>query len=257
MKLYKYTSARYALDFLRTGKIKVATLDDVNDPNEWLPFIPSLNLTDGTNALSDRSRRAGFKKTFLNHYGFVSFSEVLFNPVLWGHYADKGRGIVLEFEVESGVKVLKVDYDPSQQRCHLDAAGASAFATEDEAKNLLRRKSFEWAYEQERRVFVELCDCDVVNINRDMPIYVSELKGFRLCGVVLGAECPLTFGHIFSKLEDRRKEAIAVKRLNFDMQTYMLVVSDECWLNQHKYYNLKYNPNNPSCRDKVPLTGNE
>ena len=257
MKLYKYTSAKYAIEFLRTGKIKVATLEDVNDPNEWLPFIPALNLPDGANALSDRGRRAGFKKTFLNHYGFVSFSETLFNPVLWGHYADKGRGIVLEFEYSPDAKVLSVDYDPSQKRCRLETAGNSPYATEEDARTLLRRKGVEWAYEKEKRVIVELHDCDVAGISGNVPIYVTELKGLSLCGVVLGTECPLTFGHIVSELETRRNEPIAIKRLGLDMQTYMLIVSDECWINQSEYYTLKYNPSHPSCRDKIPLTGNE
>ena len=64
MKLYKYTSAKCALDFLRKGKIKVVTLDDVNDPNERPPFISSLAETDGMNVLYDRYLRAGFKMTY-------------------------------------------------------------------------------------------------------------------------------------------------------------------------------------------------
>ena len=257
MKLYKYTSAKYALEFLRTGKIKVATPVDANDPNEWIPFVPALNLPDGSNALSDRVRRAGFKKTFLNHYGFVSFSETLFNPVLWGHYADKGRGIVLEFEYSPDAKVLTVEYDPKQTRCRLETMGTSVYATEEDARNLLRRKGFDWTYEQEKRVIVELRDCDVDKIRGEEPVFVTVLKELKLCGVVLGSECPLTFGHIFSELEKRRDEPIAIKRLGFDMQTYKLIVSDECWINQPEYYTLKYNPKHPSCRDKVPLTGNE
>lgn len=31
MKLYKYLSAQYALEYLRTKELKVATLEDVND----------------------------------------------------------------------------------------------------------------------------------------------------------------------------------------------------------------------------------
>ena len=85
----------------------------------------------------------------------------------------------------------------------------------------------------------------------------ETLKANRLCGVVLGAECPLTCGHIFSELETRKKEEIAIKRLNLDTHTYHLIVSDECWINQPEYHVWKYNHNHPSCRDKVPLTGNE
>ena len=257
MKLYKYMSAKYALDFLRTGRIKVATLEDVNDPNEWLPFIPGLTVSDGMNALYDRNRRAAFKKTFLAHYGFVSFSQDLFNPVLWGHYADKGRGIALEFEVTPEAKVLTVDYSLEQQRCCLNTVGNSVYATEEQVHALLGRKGPEWAYEKEKRVIVELCDCDIASINGNVPVYLTELKDFRLCGVVLGTECPLTFGHIFSELETRKKEEIAIKRLNLDTHTYHLIVSDECWINQPEYHVWKYNHNHPSCRDKVPLTGNE
>ena len=40
MKLYKYTTAEYGLAAIREKRLKVATLSDVNDPNEWIP-LPS------------------------------------------------------------------------------------------------------------------------------------------------------------------------------------------------------------------------
>ena len=39
MKLYKYTTAEYGLAAIREKRLKVTTLLDANDPNEWLPVM--------------------------------------------------------------------------------------------------------------------------------------------------------------------------------------------------------------------------
>ena len=82
MKLYKYTTAQYALEYLRTNEIKVTTLFDTNDPNEWIPFLQSQE--DGSNYLSQYSHKADFKKRYGENYGFKRGSnrERIYGEVL-------------------------------------------------------------------------------------------------------------------------------------------------------------------------------
>jgi len=113
---------------------------ELNDPFEFLGVD-----------LSDREFRKALKKTkadISKTKGILCFSKTWRNPVLWGHYADKHKGICLGFEVPRSVlgKVKYVDSRPSRPDV-LDEAFM---------KRLLFTKFSHWQYEQEYRVYVQL-----------------------------------------------------------------------------------------------------
>ena len=83
-RAYHFGSAQHALDDLRRRHLKIAQLDELNAPFElWAIAQP------------DRRLRQAF--------GLLCFSLDWHNPLLWGHYADRHRGLPLGFDVDEQI----------------------------------------------------------------------------------------------------------------------------------------------------------
>ena len=132
MRVYHFLSSRYAINDLKRRRLKIATFDDLNDPFDlWSVAQP------------DRSVRRGLRRWKVEmsaHYGMICFSQDWQNPVLWSHYADRHRGIVLRFEVNDEMlqEVTYVSARPALRG--IDMATAQA---------LLFTKYQDWQYERE------------------------------------------------------------------------------------------------------------
>jgi len=74
---------------------------ELNDPFEFL----GVDLSDP----DFRRQIKATKKTLSESRGLLCFSKNWHNPVLWGHYADKHRGICLGFDMPEDLPT-KVDY---------------------------------------------------------------------------------------------------------------------------------------------------
>lgn len=87
--MYHLLSARWALDDLTRWRLKIAEFADLNDPFELLGVeLPNRAL---------RRAFAAWKAKALREYGVLCFSRKWSNPVLWSHYADKHKGICLDW----------------------------------------------------------------------------------------------------------------------------------------------------------------
>src|ERR1700690_489805 len=91
MRVYHFINKEYGVEDLRRRRLKIAMLNELNDPFEFYGVD-----------LSDENIRRGFKKmkdelSLTN--GLLCFSRDWHNPVQWSHYADKHRGLCLGFEV--------------------------------------------------------------------------------------------------------------------------------------------------------------
>ena len=220
MKLYKYTSAKYALEFLRTRELKVTTLEDTNDPDEWVPYRMT---PDGHDYLADPSRRKQFRENVGAKFGFISLSSQMDNNVMWGHYADKFRGIVLEFETQPQAKIIPVKYQQTRYVLH-DAVSYR----NGEHLELIARKSSEWSYETEWRCFVEIVACKLVPFDHGRHIYLFPTEpNLKLSGIILGPDCPLEFGNVITELEAWQDHDITISRMAHDSLTYALRVTKE------------------------------
>jgi hypothetical protein len=73
-------------------RLKVARIDDVNDPFE----LQAMNCMrkDVRKAIAD------FRASQNEKIGLLCFSQAWKNPVLWSHYADRHRGICLGFDID-------------------------------------------------------------------------------------------------------------------------------------------------------------
>ncbi len=146
-RLYHFLSREHGLSNLVNRRLKIATLNDINDPFEISALYSS-----------DRRERAAlrrFKEEWAERYGMLCFSRTWSNPVQWSHYGEKHKGLCLGFDVYDGV-CSNVTY--SSERLKLDRR---IFAKEPdfarvEAIKWSTTKFEHWSYEQETRVFLAL-----------------------------------------------------------------------------------------------------
>jgi hypothetical protein len=142
-RAFHFLPTIYALDDLRHRRLKIARLDDLNDPFDlWAVAQPDPQLRKGIR--DSKTELAG-------RFGMLCFSLSWQNPLLWSHYADRHRGIVLGFDINEE-KIKNVSY--VQERPAVHAVG------EEFVHHLLYTKYIDWQYEQEVRVFTSLEDKD-------------------------------------------------------------------------------------------------
>ena len=221
MKLYKYTSAKYALEFLSTHELKVTTLEETNDPDEWVPYRVG---PDGCDYLANRSNRDQFRRNVGAQFGFVSLSSRMDNNIMWGHYADKFKGVLLEFEVQPHARLRQVAYHETRY------VMGNTISLEDRnvVVDYIARKGTEWSYEAEWRFFVEIAACTAIHLEQGKLVYLFPPEPHLfLSGIVLGPDCRLTFGNVKTALESWRDRDITISRLAHDSQTYALRVAKE------------------------------
>lgn len=230
--LYKYMSLRD--DFFTNPMIRATPALSLNDPfeghfNEIQVKDASMNQLKfyrncGLDANDDPDEyqindSVGILQGDISDLGIISLSENYNNPLMWAHYADEHRGMVVEFDFNEpffedsisfnngkrsrfGPNVLgdryeypeKVDYQrelPNFSRFELSAPD-----TQDEYhwnkffKTILFTKSIDWIYEQEQRIVVPLKDADSIICNdcqyirdicsRDQSIKISPIDNSRI-----------------------------------------------------------------------------
>jgi hypothetical protein len=111
MRVYYFTDEEFALSNIINERIKVSLLDDLNDPYEFL----SVDLSDKDFRKSFKSGRDQAAKTA----GVICFSKSWKNPLMWGHYGNKHKGICLGFDVEDE-NIKEVDYIPELLQPDID-----------------------------------------------------------------------------------------------------------------------------------------
>ena len=222
MRLYKYTMAEFGLSAIRERKLKVTTIADANDPNEWLPVMRDPETGFDWNA--NPEYRGQFRYMWSHIYGFVSFSGEYDNLLMWGHYADKFRGMVLVFNVIDESKVLKVDYKNSRFAMGTPEVGNPSANTIEE---FIRRKDPAWGHEKEYRALINLKACTTKRLGNGDTIYFTPFELLiTLKGVVLGSECTVTVEDIYQAFKQNPPIGFSVLQLTADSPTYALITSD-------------------------------
>lgn len=147
MKLYHLLPTQFALQNLKYRRLKIAQINDMNDPFELIA-------ADHSNK-EERSIWRGWKKSQEDKWGVLCFSKTWRNPVLWSHYGDRHKGMCLGFEVADDL-LMPVRY--TKKRIKIDIAQYLALGKLDTKlmSTLLRTKFFDWRYEKEVRTFAEL-----------------------------------------------------------------------------------------------------
>jgi hypothetical protein len=152
---YQFLSSRNAITDLERKMIKVSRIKGVNDLFELQPYLRL-----------DKDKRRHLRKIrtkVADTYGMVCFSTNWQEPIMWGHYADCNKGIVLGFKVVSNRFTIKeVTYPHERKKISFDPQ----IVTPSEYIEVLGFIKYEgWSYEKEHRFFVKLDDCIYIDGN--------------------------------------------------------------------------------------------
>jgi hypothetical protein len=91
MRVYKFLDAKFGIKSLAEKRLKISTVEDLNDPFELLPF----GMVDKTKRMALNLARTTWGTT----HGMLCFSADWRDPVIWAHYSDKHHGLCLGFEI--------------------------------------------------------------------------------------------------------------------------------------------------------------
>lgn len=200
MKLYYLTPAQFALSALALRRLKVARLAELNDPFELLAV-------DAETPLHREFFRRVKEKIDSTH-GVLCFSKRWRNPVLWGHYADKLRGVALGFEVTSP-HLVPVIYAKTPAKIGTDPETGLPQLNDELVDQLQRTKFEDWHYEEEMRVYVQL-DHDT----RESGLYFYPFDtSLVLREIILGPRCELPAESLKALLGVNEPEVKIVKSL--------------------------------------------
>lgn len=198
MRVYYLTGAQFALNNLALRRIKIARFEDLNDPFELLGVD-----------VGDKEHRAAFRATkeqINESKGLICFSKSWSNPLMWGHYAEKHTGMCLGFDVPDKL-LAPVIYAKRLLKMEIDPKTRKPKPTERVVNQLLRTKFYDWKYEDEMRLFVEL-DHDTVESEKYFYSFSGDLM---LREIILGPRCELPIEGVRSIVADFKPPVVVSK----------------------------------------------
>ena len=187
MLVYYFTSEEYGLINLENKHLKVSDFSNLNDPFELLGI-----------EMSDKDVRAAVqfeKSQIAKTKGLLCFSENKYDPVQWAHYGDSHKGVCLGFEIpETNLK--QVNYVSSR-------LAKSTLDDPNKHEKLLTTKFKHWAYEQERRLIVNLSS----QISNGL-VFEDFSADMTLKEIYIGCKSDLTFSDIQKKYESDGEKVV-------------------------------------------------
>jgi Protein of unknown function (DUF2971) len=213
-RLYHFTLAKYAFDDMRNRRLKIAQLDDLNDPFEFR----SVNLCDPVHAQafegSEELGIVGFLPEMARLNGVLCFSENKVDLLQWAHYADRHKGICLGFDVRPEGKFGAVRY--VTERVPFPEQLDEYFVWQ-----LLITKSADWICENEWRVFARTTD-GISDKCTGRVLYFADFgSGLVLREVILGARNTNTADEVQDALKGY-PEIVDVRRMHLCCGTFEL-----------------------------------
>jgi hypothetical protein len=200
MRLYRFLSFEYAVESIETRRLKVSIVKELNDPFEIMP----INLSE--EQFSQKLEK--WKEEFSKHYGLICFSKRWDNILLWSHYADKHKGLVLGFDV-SKENCIEVGYTAERLKINCRKAVEQTEHMNKILFDLLGTKAIDWDYEKEVRIVTKLTDCKYVQ-----PLYFDEFsKKLELKEVLIGMECKVSQEDM-RKLLTGKLSSVDVKKIS-------------------------------------------
>jgi hypothetical protein len=203
MRVYHFVNLEYGLEDLRRRRLKIATLNELNDPFELF----GVNLSD--TALRQAFRR--MKDQIAINRGLLCFSKHWRNPVQWSHYAGKHSGLCLGFDMPD-IYLKEVNYSGRRLAVSVERFLDPTKIDEASAANFLFTKFSHWRYENEVRCFLTLEDPDP-----DSGLFFADFsERLILKQVIVGAQCGLTRAALVEVLDDLAPDVVVFKaRLAF------------------------------------------
>lgn len=175
---YHFLSSKDAIDDLENERIKISVINELNDPFELLPYIRYKES-------KTRQRYLDIRNEVSKKYGLLCFSKIWEEPLLWGHYAEKHKGVAIGFEILED-EILRVEYSPELKRTKFELANSK----EENEKlfiELAKTKSEKWSYEKEYRILVKLNECEPEHIKGEEYLFLKFHNRLKVKEIILGS----------------------------------------------------------------------
>ena len=200
MRLFRFMSKEHGLDVIRDQRLKVSQLHDLNDPFE----LTAVDLSDR----EFRKKYTMFKPEMSEKYGILCFSRTWKSPLLWSHYANRHKGVALEFKVLDSV-AHSVTYRTNRYALNYEKYTGQTPLDERDIQGIWLTKYKQWEYEDEVRVILRKSNCD-----KQGAMYFYRLgQNIQLQGIVLGPLCDIAIIEIEKSLPKNLRISVIQSRL--------------------------------------------
>ncbi|MFC3914625.1 DUF2971 domain-containing protein [Pseudaeromonas sharmana] len=166
-KIYKYMAWRP--EFFDGFYLRASQRGVLNDPFE---FNPAFDLGEQFVALRkdetfNRELNRFSSDLKFNDVGVISFTENHNNLLMWSHYADQHKGVVVEFDYRKLEAYFnnRFSMESSIARVLYNRERCSSLLEDVCLKDFLLTKSDDWLYEKEHRVLAHLIHADKLVVN--------------------------------------------------------------------------------------------
>jgi hypothetical protein len=127
-------------------------------------------------------------------FALICFSEIPDNFLMWSHYTDGHKGIVVGFNARAkffrqGGNLMPVVYRSERVAAAFTSEGLEFVESTD---SLMRTKSLDWSYEKEWRQMFSISECQRVHLDGGKVFYFQSLPPRAISSVTLGARCTAT-----------------------------------------------------------------
>lgn len=178
---------------------------------EFREFLVN-NAKEPVFASADQVRR--MCKGVLDHIskvtGIICFSKRRNNLLMWSHYADGHKGIVIAFDVPPKLAPKRRSLEVRYSKRRYPWRFVSELTSDeflDEVRNLVQTKSVHWRAEKEVRLLWSLEGLDQeVDDRTGRPIYFTRIPPEVISDVIFGYRCP-------RGIEEKVEAAIAANNL--------------------------------------------
>lgn len=227
MIVYHFISSEFALKALLDRRLKIARINELNNPFEFCA-------TDFSD-IDTQSKLETFKNQVNERYGVICFCENYHDPVLWSHYADSHRGVVLMFEIPDDM-AIRIDYQPERFKLEVNAAIQRGSFTESDLNQLISTKFSSWGYEKEIRMMCRLNDHFCQMDSKGKKAYFESLSlesygvdALKLVGLIRGVRCDLKPADIASEL--LAVDTLPVQDARLDVSSFQVIAGETYLVN--------------------------
>lgn len=219
MRLYRFLNAENGLRSVRERRLRIGRIEELNDDFEFLGIALDLK--------ADRIALRRMRKQISETKGVICMSANWSSPLMWAHYADSHKGMVLGFDVPAGT-FTKVEY--VLDRPTLASMGLSKFGaiTEPQMSRLITMKAKGWEYEHEYRAFTHLRDG--VDINGQVHFFFPIGPGMTLREVIVGSRFEAERAVVTSAVEGLEGVEVFMARGDFKKFEVVRQHQDSMWL---------------------------
>lgn len=195
MILYKYVSFSAAKAMIESSSLGFSRADDLNDPFECSSLV-----FDDTPSLTSSQIAMALKSRISTKFGVLSLTRQPLNPLMWAHYGDSHKGVVIGIDTEvadlnsSCTSIISaqygdVRYTATQPTNSIKLTDFDRFMTDDfelelfeaHSSNFMARsylyKSLEWAYEEEVRIVKDVRSITKASILKKKVCEYSNEQG--------------------------------------------------------------------------------